>query len=486
MTVQYASGPLLMASELHGYPPDNFTRSPGPTVPLSRIRPPMPNVRENLQSGASVRSESRPSAAVGRALVVDKPRFANLISRMLQGHFDVTCHDRYADGLKAVQDLLPRLALVALGGGEGLQMGELMGMSARGRQTPSLLTCIRPNKDLVDRALKAGFGSVLAKPFPPSALVERAGAILRSARRSAVPDDYRAHVDFIRSNPRPIEGLATIPDTHAKIRHLSGTESSVSSGIADEVGMGLELQDAVLSLAAAYPAVYSRRVATVRGAVSLGGFCEVANLALVVETYQALADYRSVSRFDQEAFWKHSVGTALIARTVANRVKESAEAAFMAGFLHDIGKLVLDRFYPSFHGPVTDAVRRQHVHTTQVELPWLGTTHAHVGAYVAVNWHLDESLVEAILAHHAPTGAKKHTRLASVVHVANAICGCLEYGSSGEVVKQDKDDPALYKSLLKLGVGPQVLELLIDAAEVEVRSAETFLDVLMRVGPTAR
>jgi putative nucleotidyltransferase with HDIG domain len=416
-------------------------------------------------------------------VVVDKARFAHLIARMLQGHFEVACPDGYSAGLKAVQELQPRLVLVELGAGEGLQMAELMGMSARGRHTPSLLTCIRPQAELIDRALKAGFDSVLAKPFAPSTLIERAGGVLRSPSRAAGPDGYKTYVDYVRANPRPIEGLPGIADTHVKIRQMSGSESSVSSDVGDKVGMGPAMQDAVLSLASVYSAVFSRRVATLRGAISLGGFCEVANLALAIQTVQALAGYGSDTSFDRIGFWKHAVGTAMIARTVAHRVKESQDSAFMAGFLHDVGKLALDRFYPSFYVPVTEVARRQRVHTIQVELPWLGTTHAHVGAHLAANWQLDESLTEAILAHHAPTSAKKHTRLASVVHVADAICRSLQYGNSGEVVRQDTDDPSLYKSLLKLGVGPQVLERLIETAEADLKPADAFLDVLMSVGP---
>ena len=444
----------------------------------------MPNVQDSQKPSASSGVEDRSPGTIGRALVVDKPRFAQLITRMMQGHFEVTCADGCSSGLKSVQELKPDMVLVELGSGEGLRMAELMGMSARGRHTPCVLTCIKPQTDLVDRALSAGVDMVLAKPFAPSVLIERAGSVLRrSGRSGAKPDDYRAYVDFLRDNPRPIEGLPTIEDIHVRVRQMSGSESSVSSEVGDQVGMGPVMQDSVLGLVGAYKAVFSRRVATLRGAITLGGFCEVANLVLAVQAYQALADYHAESRFDRVGFWKHAVGTAMVARTVAKRVKEVPDAAFMAGFLHDVGKLVLDRFYPSFYSPVVEIAHRQRAHTIQVELPWLGTTHAHVGAYLSIKWNLDEPLIEAILAHHTPTAARKHTRLASVVHVADAICRYLEVGDSGEVVRQETDDPALYKSLLKLGVGPQVLEQLIEAAEEELKPADAFLDALMGVSP---
>jgi HD-like signal output (HDOD) protein len=444
----------------------------------------MPTVRDSQQPGAPSGVEDRRPSTIGQALVVDKPRFAQLISRMMQGHFEVTCADGCSSGLKSVQELQPDMVLVALGAGEGLRMAELMGMSVRGRHTPCVLTCIKPQADLVDRALTAGVDMVLAKPFAPSVLIERAGGVLKtSGRPCSGPDEYRTYVDFLRDNPRPIEGLPAIEDIHVRVRQMSGSESTVNSEVGDQVGMGPVMQDAVLGLVGAYKAVFSRRVATLRGAITLGGFCEVANLALTVQAYQAMAGYHTESRFDRVGFWKHAVGTAMVARTVAKRVKEGPDTAFMAGFLHDVGKLVLDRFYPSFYGPVVEVAHRQRAHTIQVELPWLGTTHAHVGAYLSVRWNLEECLTETILAHHAPTTAKKHTRLASVVHVADAICRYLEFGDSGEVVRQETDDPALYKSLLKLGVGPQVLERLIEAAEEELKSADAFLDVLLSVGP---
>ncbi len=401
---------------------------------------------------------------------------------MLQGRFDVTSADGPSAGLRSVRELQPDLIIADLGAGGGLRMAELLGMSAAGRHIPFILTCINPQSDLVDRARDAGVDAVLAKPFPPSSLVERAGDVLKAARRGGpCPEDYRSLVEFVRAYPRPVEGLPAIPNTHAKIRQMSGTESSVRSGVGDEVGMDLVMQEAILDLVATYPAVFPRRVATLRGAVTLGGFCEVSSLVLAYHAYHALSDHPTGSALDRVAFWKHSIGTAMIARTVAKRVKEGLDSAFVAGFLHDAGKLVLDRFYPEFYGPVADFGRRQRVHSLQVELPLLGTTHAHVGAHLSTRWGLEEHLTEAILAHHTPTAAKKHTRLASVIHVANAICRYLDYGSSGESVRQETDDPALYKSLVKLGVGPQVLEQLIEMAEAELRPADAFLDALMGV-----
>jgi hypothetical protein len=47
------------------------------------------------------------------------------------------------------------------------------------------------------------------------------------------------------------------------------------------------------------------------------------------------------------------------------------------------------------------------------------------------------------------------------------------------VIRQNPDDPALNRSLLKLGVGPHILEQMMDAGEEQLKSADSFLEALL-------
>ena len=78
--------------------------------------------------------------------------------------------------------------------------------------------------------------------------------------------------------------------------------------------------------------------------------------------------------------------------------------------------------------------------------------------------------------------AKRYPKLSSVVHIANVICNHLEYGSSGEVVKTETDDPVLVKALWKLGVGPNAFEKLVGFGTDQLEDADSFLNALVGSG----
>ena len=214
-------------------------------------------------------------------------------------------------------------------------------------------------------------------------------------------------------------------------------------------------------------------------AVSLVGFEEIANLVMSLQVFQELGKYESASKFDNTAFWKHSVGTAFIARVIAQKLKAEVEVAFLAGLLHDIGKVVLDRFFSEFYAETVHMVEEEQIPSVKAEMDFLGVTHAHVGGYLAANWEFADTLTEAIVCHHDPSSARRYVKLASVVHVANAICNHLDFGSSGEVVKQEIDDPVLGKALWKLGIGPNSFGKLVEMGEGQLEDADSFLASMM-------
>ncbi len=437
-------------------------------------------------AGAPVR-ETAASGSLGRVLVVDKPRFSQLIRRMLDGRFNVVCVEDCLAALKAFYSHSPDVVIAELDAvGGGLCLAELLDMNMNVGHTPFILTCIQPQADLVERARKVGVDALLVKPFAPSTLVERISAAVRASAASAPDeeDEQEGVTDRIRARGRWIDGLPPFPDTHIRILRLAEIEEAVKKDFSEQVPMDPYFLENVLELANSLSDVFVYRVGSLRQAVTFAGFQQVADLVMCLHVFQELGAYKSTSKFDSMGFWKHSVGTAFIARTIAKTVKIDPEVSFMAGLFHDIGKEVMDRFFPEFFSQTLDVIQQQGIHSVEVEQDLLGINHAHLGGYLAVNWNFSDMLAEAIVCHHDPFKARSYPRLASAIHVANAICNHLSYGSSGEVVRQDPDDPALYKSLLKLGVGPHVLENLIELGEAQLGSADAFLSALMGGTPS--
>lgn len=129
--------------------------------------------------------------------------------------------------------------------------------------------------------------------------------------------------------------------------------------------------------------------------------------------------------FDFAGFWRHAIGTALCAKSLARLARRNQEYAFVSGLLHDIGRLVLVTRFPQQYGAALAHRAEQDCDMLRAERSVLGIDHAVVGRALAHHWKFPELIQRAIAHHHAPMQAD-HGDIASVVHAANAIVHALD------------------------------------------------------------
>jgi putative nucleotidyltransferase with HDIG domain len=135
-----------------------------------------------------------------------------------------------------------------------------------------------------------------------------------------------------------------------------------------------------------------------------------------------------------ERLQRHGLATALIAKQLAYDLP-FADDAFLAGMLHDIGKLVLTlgkpRSNPAGDGDTPESAIDQN------------TEHAAVGAYLLALWGLPFEVVEAVALHHTPIAPQQPPTLLDVVQIADAIAG----GADRSDDRFAAVDPALLATL---------------------------------------
>jgi putative nucleotidyltransferase with HDIG domain len=160
------------------------------------------------------------------------------------------------------------------------------------------------------------------------------------------------------------------------------------------------LSAALLRLANSVMYVRDDRVMDLRSAVMRLGFDSIFNLG---QSAAIIRTIRGGSHLDPLLLWQHSVAVGLVARGICGLVKQNQyqESAYLAGLLHDIGKVALDHCFTEEYGPVVEAVAAGAV-CLDAERSILGVTHAEVGAMVAVQWNFPEPMVKAIRDHHEP------------------------------------------------------------------------------------
>lgn len=166
-------------------------------------------------------------------------------------------------------------------------------------------------------------------------------------------------------------------------------------------------------------------VSTVSQAISIIGRVSLAKTVLGVSVISVFDRMVAVSRATLRSHWKHSVFCGLLSRALGRATAASAdgETLFMAGLLHDVGRLVLwqtfggaaevagqpdqDAFVPE--GAVADEVAR------------FGWDHATVGGALLRRWQLPDPLVSAVLWHHDPLMASRDQAIVDIVCAANVM-----------------------------------------------------------------
>jgi len=191
----------------------------------------------------------------------------------------------------------------------------------------------------------------------------------------------------------------------------------------------------------------NRTVRTIKDAVMVLGFRGVRSLVLATSTTKYLQRDFSCYGHDQRGLWVHAVCVASGARALARAVRMGADASeqlFVAGLLHDIGKLLLTQY-------VTDAMRQRGVvagSTIEVERQLVGLDHTEAGALVCAKWNLGTEVEEIVKAHH-DGGVPGGDRGAAVVRVADAVA----HGSGfGYLPGRAPTEPAAAPDLQALGI----------------------------------
>ncbi len=148
------------------------------------------------------------------------------------------------------------------------------------------------------------------------------------------------------------------------------------------------------------------RVTRVQDAIGYLGLETTRSLVLLAHTFAYCDKIRSVG-FSMERLWQHSLTVGALARRIAreeNATAETDDECFLAGLLHDIGKLLLAVNMPDDYSKVITRVQQseEKVSLWQAELDQFGATHAEIGAELMAIWNLPLPVVEALALHHKP------------------------------------------------------------------------------------
>lgn len=134
----------------------------------------------------------------------------------------------------------------------------------------------------------------------------------------------------------------------------------------------------------------------------------IRGLVLIAHVFTQF-DNSKMAAFSIDRLMEHSWLTGVVARGLASSEEldtRSCDHAFLAGLLHDIGKLILMANLPQLYQDVLKQVETTRQPLAGVEADLLGCNHAELGAYLLGLWGLPDPVAEAVAFHHQPTACE--------------------------------------------------------------------------------
>ncbi len=201
-----------------------------------------------------------------------------------------------------------------------------------------------------------------------------------------------------------VDSLPSLPKLYSEVadevKSSEGSLNRIGEIISKDSGMSAKILQLVNSAFFGLP----RQVTNPVRAVQFLGLDTVKALVLSVKVF-SMFSRSDLTFYSADDLWRHSLRVGLCARAIAEQEKwgqESADEAFMAGLLHDIGKLILVEKFPEKCREVVDRVDRTNCRIHEAEIDIFGTSHTQVGAYLLGIWGLSESITETVAYHHRP------------------------------------------------------------------------------------
>jgi putative nucleotidyltransferase with HDIG domain len=262
---------------------------------------------------------------------------------------------------------------------------------------------------------------------------------------------------------------AALPEVYHHILAVINDQYSSTIDISDAVTKDPSFTSRLLKLANSSFYALKNSVDTVSKAVSIIGTRQLGTLALGISVSRSLFVMQNDDSSMIE-FWRHSVATAIAARTLAIFLKEkNTERFFIGGLLHDIGKPLLYSRQRDTVCHIDDLCRAHGLNQFTVEKNLLGFTHADVGREVCRRMSLPENLLAMITDHHEVAASLRPFE-AAVIHLADIISNGVKKGSSGEPFVPSLQPAALEQLVLQPS-----------AVAVVVRQVETHAEEISRI-----
>ncbi len=217
-----------------------------------------------------------------------------------------------------------------------------------------------------------------------------------------------------------VEELPALSSIFTELLNSIDQEYIDIESIAKKISLDQVLTVKTLRLANSSFYGMQNKVSSIHEAILILGF---SNIRAMIATSAIIGNFFNGKKKQHHyfpTFWRHSIGTAICANEIANIIGSQKEYAFIAGLIHDIGKLILATQYPEEYEQVMQYQIANSCDSLTAEQQILGIDHGEIGHAVARHWKFPEVMQLVTYEHHPQTG-QVMSDLAGLVHLADII-----------------------------------------------------------------
>lgn len=280
--------------------------------------------------------------------------------------------------------------------------------------------------------------------------------------------------------------MPSLSTTMTKVLAVCNNPDTSANDLNKVISMDPVLAGKVLKLINSAYYCLRNQVNSLTQAIIMLGLNTIKNLALSTAVLGTITKKTSLQNNTMDIFWTHCIATGVWAKALALETgitKSQCEEYFVAGLLHDIGKIpLLHCFSADYMKSIAMAAEKKHSFHT-IEKAVFGIDHEEIGNLIAQKWKLEGAIAQTISTHHhlSKTDAQTHDfveRLAVSDILSKTTVNELEEETIEEIfVKSSLHNPLIKTFLEKHNLALSTLKIIQETTQTEIENAKLFMQI---------
>lgn len=233
-----------------------------------------------------------------------------------------------------------------------------------------------------------------------------------------------------------IDRMPSLSTTVTKVLEICNKPSASPNDLNKVISLDPVLTGNVLKLINSAYYSLPNQITSLGRAIIMLGLNTVKNLALSTAILGTLKKSGALNSLPIDTYWTHCLGVGVTAKAIAAQQKVPVtqhEEYFVAGLLHDLGKVALNNCFSEEYGQAISLADLEQGPLYRAEKTMLGLDHAQVGQKIAEKWQFSSPIRQAIAYHHRPAEAATEARtLVAIISVANVYINTYSHGFAGD------------------------------------------------------